>query len=231
MSRRWTAWLGGIFLIGLVALIPLRLSLAGIAEYGFTARQVAGTIWYGRIGELMWHGRRLGTFEVRVEPLPLLFGGLRARFDRMDDPSGQLTGLLLLGGSRGVRGLDGRVAGAGLLGDLPIEHFEARDFSLVFAGGRCAEAAGMARIQLAAPMAALGAGQLSGTLRCEGRRVRFRLSDPAGQASLEFYLQADGRFRAWLRLLGTPPELAADLARAGFQPSAGGLVLSAQGEW
>lgn len=231
MSYRWAAWVGGIFLIGLLGLLPLRIALQGIADKGFTARQAAGTIWYGRIGELMWNGRRLGTFEVTVDPWPLLVGNIRARFSRMGDPDGQLVGMLVSGGASGVRGLNGRIAVAGLIGGLPVEQFEAVDLTLVFDGRRCIEASGQARVYLAAPLAALGAAQLNGTLRCEGRRARFRLADPSGQASLEFYVQGDGRYRAWLRLVGTPPEIAADLALAGFRPSADGLAMSARGQW
>lgn len=231
MNRRWALWFAGIFVVGLLALMPLRLAVAGIADQGFSARQVAGTIWYGRIGELMFRSRRLGTFEVAVEPVPLLVGTVRAHFNRMDDPDGQLEGLLLRGGSSGVRGLDGRIAIAGLLGDLPVELFEAVDLTLVMSGGRCVAASGQARVTLAAPLPGIGATQLRGTLRCEGQRVRFRLADPSGQAALEFYLQGDGRYRAWLRIAGAPPETLADLALAGFRPTAEGLTMSAQGQW
>lgn len=231
MNRRWALWFAAILLIGLLALFPLRIAIAGVVEQGLTARQVAGTIWYGRIGELMFRGRRLGTFEVTVEPFPLLVGAVRARFNRMDDPNGQLEGVLLSGGASGVRGLDGRIAMAGMLGDIPVELFEATDLTLVMDDGRCVDASGQARVTLAIPVAGVGAAQLTGTLRCEGRRVRFRLADPSGQMSLEFYLQGDGRYRAWLRLAGAQPDVIADLALAGFRPSAEGLAISAQGQW
>ncbi|HYI42845.1 MAG TPA: hypothetical protein VD768_04400 [Sphingomicrobium sp.] len=54
MRRPWVPWLSGILAIALVGLFPLRVALGSsdLERIGFTARQVAGTIWYGRIGSL-----------------------------------------------------------------------------------------------------------------------------------------------------------------------------------
>jgi len=84
MSRRLIFWFAGIFALGLLVLLPMRTVLGRLADQGFTARQVAGTIWYGRIGELTYHGRRLGTFEAAVDPLALLTGALKLNFHRLD---------------------------------------------------------------------------------------------------------------------------------------------------
>lgn len=231
MRWRWAAWFAGILLLGLIALFPLRFALGPIEDRGFTARQVAGTIWYGRIGELMIREKRLGTFEVRVAPLPLLVGSSQVRFSRMGDPDGPLEGVLSYGASNGVRDLTGRIAAAGLLGALPIESIESTDVTLLFRDGRCAAASGQLRVTLAIPIPGDFARQLSGTLRCERERVRVRLADPSGVVSLEFYVTAEGRYRAWLRLAGVPPALSAGLALFGFNPSPEGLAMSVDGRW
>lgn len=231
MNWRWATWFGGILLIGLLALFPLRIAIAGMADHGFTARQAAGTIWYGRIGELMLHHRRLGTFEVTVEPLPLLVGSQHIRLNRMDDPDGRLDGMLLFGRTVGVRDLNGKTGASGMFGDLPLETFEAQDIALAFRDGRCVEAEGLAKVLLSANLPGFNARQLSGTLRCEGERVRFRLADPQGAVSLEFYVRADGRYRAWLSVQGAAPQVAALLAGAGFRPGSGGMTLSSEGVW
>ena len=231
MRWRWAAWFGGILLLALIALLPLRFALGPLAERGFTARQVAGTIWYGRIGELMLRERRLGTFEVRVAPLPLLVGSSQIRFSRMGDPDGPLDGILSYGASKGVRDLAGRIAAAGMFDGLPIESIEPDDVTLLFRDGRCAEASGQLRVTLAIPIPGDLARQLSGTLRCEGERARFRLADPSGIVSLEFYITAKGRYRAWLRVAGASPALSAGLATFGFNASPEGLAMSVDGRW
>lgn len=231
MNWRWAAWFGGALLLGLIALFPLRFALGPIAERGFTARHVAGTIWDGRIGELMFRERRLGTFEVRVAPLPLMVGAGQVRFSRIGDPDGPLDGTLSYGSSNGVRDLTGRIAAAGLFGAMPIESVEPTDVTLLFREGRCIAASGQLRVTLAIPIPGDFARQLSGTLRCERERVRFRLANPSGVVSLEFYVTAKGRYRAWLRFVDIPPGLSAGLAMFGFNPSPEGLAMSVDGHW
>lgn len=231
MNRRWGLWFAGIFVIALLALLPIRLAIAGIADAGFTARQAAGTIWYGRIGELMVKGRRLGTFEAAVDPFSLVAGTARIRFNRMDDPQGILTGTLLSGTADGVEGLNGRIGGNGLFGSIPLEAIDAKDLDVRFKGGRCAKAGGRLKAILATPIPGLGSTELAGSPRCEGERVRFNLTAPSGQGGLEFYVTAQGRYRAWLRIAGVAPDTGAALAAAGFRQGAEGLVMSAEGRW
>ena len=228
---RWMAWTGGIFLIALIALLPLRAVAGGLAERGFSARHIAGTIWYGRIDELMFKGRRVGTLDVQVEPLALLLGATRLRFSRIGDPDGELRGTLLLAGRQGVRGLSGRLAAAGMLGDLPLATFDFEELTLLFRGGRCVEAKGQIAVQSPLVVPGQPAPRLSGRLRCEGERVRARLSDPAGALSLEFYVGGNGRYRGWLTARGMAGDTIGQLEQAGFRPSATGMVLSTAGEW
>lgn len=230
MRSRWAIWFGGILLLSLLALLPLRLALGPLAERGFTARQVAGTVWYGRIGELMFHNRRLGTFEVRISPLPLFIGSSRIRFSRMGDPDGPLHGMLAYGSLSGVRDLSGRIAAAGMFGAMPIDSLEPTNLTLLFRDGRCVTASGQLRATLAIPIQGDFARKLSGTLRCERERVRFRLADPSGVVSLEFYVTAERRYRAWLRLVGVP-SASAQLAMLGFRPSPEGFAMSVDGRW
>ena len=231
MNRRWALWVTVIFLIALIALLPIRLAIAGITDAGFTARQAAGTIWYGRIGELMVKGRRLGTFEAAVDPVALLFGTVRISFNRMDDPQGTLTGALLTGGPSGVEGLTGRVAANGLFSSIPLDAIDAQALDVRFEDGRCTKAGGRLKAVLATPIPGLASTELAGAPRCEGERVRFTLTAPSGQGGLEFYVTAQGRYRAWLRIGGVPPETGAALAAAGFRQGGEGLVLSAEGRW
>ena len=229
MSRRWSLWFGALLLLSLLALVPLRVALGGLVDQGFTARQVAGTVWYGRIGELSLRARRLGTFEVRLDPGPLLIGAVNLGFHRMDDPNGNLDGTFVAGSTRGIRSTSGRLAIAGLVGKLPVDTLQLDGVTMLFRGGQCAEASGRVIMLVAAPLPGLGGVQYQGAPRCEGERVRFVLAGPSGAGEVEFYLRSNGELRAWLRVPRGDPATAAALSAAGFRESPEGWVLSAEG--
>ena len=230
MSRRLIFWSAGILALGLVALIPLRTALGRFVEQGFTARQVTGTIWSGRIGELHFKSRRLGTFEVALGPLALLTGAVKLRFHRIDDPQGVLDGALVSGASRGFRDTSGRIGVAGLFGPLPLDSFEFDKVSIMFKGQECAKAEGRVTVLLAAPLPGVDGLVLRGSPRCENKRVRFVLSTPSGTDKLDFYVRSSGDYRAWFRIHGAQPDQSANLVALGFSPSQDGLMMSIDGK-
>lgn len=230
MNRRLILWFAGILALGLVALIPLRMALGGVVDQGFTARQVAGTIWYGRIGELNFKSRRLGTFEVALEPLALLTGSVKLGFHRLDDPQGVLDGALVSGATRGFRDTSGRISVAGLFGTLPLDTIEFDKVSVLFKGQNCSKAAGRVTVLLAAPVAGVDGVVLRGSPRCENKRVRFVLSTPSLAGKFEFYVRSSGDYRAWFHVRGAQPDQAASLMAAGFSQSAEGLMVSVDGK-
>ena len=230
MSRRLILWFAGILALGLIALIPLRTALGRFVDQGFTARQVAGTIWYGRIGELDFKARRLGTFEVALDPLALLTGAVKLNFHRLDDPQGVLDGALVSGTSRGFRDTTGRIGVAGLFGALPADAIELQDVSILFNGQDCAKATGQATVILAAPLPGVDGVSLRGSPRCEKERVRFVLSTPTGTGRLDFYVRSSGDYRAWFHVHGVNADQGATLAAAGFTASPEGMMLSVAGK-
>ncbi|MES2905277.1 MAG: type II secretion system protein N [Pseudomonadota bacterium] len=230
MTRRLILLFAGIVAISLLAFVPLRTAVGRIAEQGFTARQVAGTIWHGRIGELNFGTRRLGTFEVAVEPLALLAGGVKMNFHRLGDPQGSLNGTLVSGGERGLRDTTGRIGATGLFGALPVDAVQLDDVTLLFRGQECSAASGRVTVLLAAPIPGVDGVSLRGSVRCENRRVRFTLATLSGSGKLDFYVRSTGDYRAWFHVRGAQPDQAAILAAAGFTPSADGLMMSVDGK-
>lgn len=230
MSRRPIISFIGILALGLIALFPLRIAVDRLDNQGFTARQVAGTIWYGRIGELMFRGRRLGTFEAELDPLAMLTGAMKLNFQRLDDPQGVLQGALVSGVNRGLRDTTGRIGAAGLFGGLPVEAFELDDLTLLFSRRRCTRAAGQAKILLSMPLPGVDGVTLSGSPRCENDRVRFVLSTPTGAGKLDFYIRSSGDYRAWFHVRGANAEQLANLTAAGFTASPEGMMLSVDGK-
>jgi len=232
MSRRWLAcWLAMLFL-ALLAFLPLRVALATseLERIGFGARQVAGTIWYGRIGDLQLRSRPLGTFEVAVDPASLLLGSPSMRMNRLDGTEGPLEGIVRAGRQRGIARMNGRIAAQSLFSPLPIEALEFRDATLLFRDGLCAEASGTVVPVLAAPVPGVDLGSgLMGRLRCNGRRARVVMRDPNGAGRLDLYVDSAGAYRAWMSVDAPSPELSAVLVGLGFRHSSLGLTLSARG--
>jgi general secretion pathway protein N len=229
MNWRWAVWTVGIGLIALLLLLPLRvaLSAADLQQLGMSARQVGGTIWQGRIGELMLGRQLLGTFDVRLDPGALLLGRIAMPFERLDQVQGPLTGVLRAGGSlTGVERLNGAISAANLLGGAPIDALIFTDTTILFEGDRCAEARGRIAANLAVRFGPLALDRgFAGTVTCEGDRIRARLASQAGTEQVEFFVNASGRVRGWITIRSPLPGLDTLLSTYGFRTGSGGLTL------
>jgi general secretion pathway protein N len=231
-QRRWLAWVGGIALLALIGMFPLRAALAisDLDRIGFSARQVAGSIWYGRIGEFQLRSQPLGTMEVRLDPAALLFGNVSMRFNRMDSPDGVLRGKLVSGLRRGIKETSGRIAVAGMLAPLPIEALELNEVTALFRDGTCVEASGRVTPIVNASVGGASFSALTGSVTCDGERARAVFQGTSGNERIEFYVGSSGNYRAWMSVRSTAPEINAALASAGFRPAAGGMTLSVDGQ-
>ncbi|MCJ8191263.1 type II secretion system protein N [Sphingomicrobium aestuariivivum] len=232
MKKRWFLYALAVFAIALVTLFPLRLALDMTLgrDALLSSRQVAGSIWSGRIGDVMVGEERLGTFDVGLRPLPLLIGRTEVDVERLSDPDGPLTGRFFLSGpSEGVASLDGRVNIGGLVSPLPIDAVRFEDVDALFDGGACKSAAGTVTAIPATAIAFL-AGELSGPVSCApDGRVLALLSRPRGGEEVELYLDANGNVEAYLTIAGAPPAIGELLATYGFERSDAGWTLSSRG--
>ena len=229
MRLRWALWTVGIGLLALLLLMPLRvaLSAADLQQLGLTARQVGGTIWGGRIGELMLGRQLLGTFDVRLDPGPLLLGRIAMPFERIDAVQGPLTGVMRAGGSvAGVEGMNGAIPASNLLGGAPIEALTFSDTTILFEDGRCTQASGRIAANLAVRFGPLALDRgFAGTVSCDGDRVRARLASQAGTEQVEFFVSSTGRVRGWVSIRSPLPGLDVLLSSYGFRPGPAGLTL------
>jgi general secretion pathway protein N len=229
MNWRWAVWTTGIALIALLLLVPLRvaISAAELQQLGMSARHVGGTIWQGRIGELMLGRQLLGTFDVRLDPGALLLGRIAMPFERLDQVQGPMTGVLRAGGSvTGVERLNGAVPAANLLGGAPIDALTFTDTTIMFEGDRCAQASGRLAANLAVRFGPLALDRgFSGTVSCDGNRVRARLASEAGTEQVEFFVNSSGRVRGWITIRSPLPGLDTLLSTYGFRTGSGGLTL------
>lgn len=229
MNWRWIVWTLGIGFIAMLLMLPLRvaLSAADLQQLGMSARQVGGTIWGGRIGELMLGRQLLGTFDVRLDPGALLLGRIAMPFERLDQIQGPLTGTLRAGGSvTGVERLTGAVPASNLLGGAPIDALTFTNTTILFEDGRCVEASGRIAANLAVRFGPLALDRgFAGTVSCEGNRVRARLASEAGTEQVEFFVSATGRVRGWITIRSPLPGLDGLLSTYGFRTGPGGLTL------
>lgn len=232
MSRRWIAVAAGLGVLAFVALFPLRLALglSDMQSIGFTARQVEGTIWSGRIGELHLRSQTLGAMDVALDPFALLVGNLSMGFRRLDNPEGPLEGRLVTGSSRGLIETSGRLAIADMFAPLPISALELDKVTVMFREGECSRASGQVRPIIAAPIPGVtfDAG-LSGVVECDGQRARVRMATPSGAERLEFYVQESGQYRGWMSVRSSRPDVAGALSVFGFRPSPQGMTLTVDG--
>lgn len=232
MNPRWLGWTAGIAALALIGTFPLRIALgwSDLERIGFAARQVAGTIWYGRIGELHLRSQPLGTLEVALDPAAVLIGDIGMRFNRLDNPDGPLEGRLVAGFSRGLVDTSGRIAVGQMFAPLPIAALELHKVTVVFRDGRCERAAGRVSPMLAAPVPGLNlASGLSGAVECDGKRARVEMETPSGSERIDFFVQDSGEYRGWISVRNQDPVVTVALAVLGFRPSPDGMTLQVDG--
>ncbi len=232
MSRRWILAIAGIAIVAVIALFPLRLALglSDLQSIGFTARQVEGSIWSGRIGELHMRSQPLGSLDVALDPFSLLIGNISMGFNRLDNPDGPLEGRLVAGVTRGLIDTSGRIAVGDMFAPLPIAALELDKVTIKFRDGHCEQAAGRVRPIIAAPLPGLtfDAG-LAGVVECDGQRARVRMVTPSGAERLEFYVRDSGDYRGWMSVRNNQPDIAGALSAFGFRPSPQGMTLTVDG--
>ncbi len=116
------------------------------------------------------------------------------------------------------------------LAPLPVSRATFDKFTGTFTGGRCSEAEGRVRMQVAALIAGLDlANGLSGEARCDGDALLIPLASQSGQEKLDLRIRADGAYEATMRIRTTDPALTGALAANGFQVAGGEQMLRVAG--
>ena len=241
LSGRSKLVLAAIFVIALIATFPLRLVL-GLADpggRGITAREVAGSIWDGGIGDLRVGALPLGDVAAHLRPLPLLIGRREVHVERLTAVGAVATGSpgdfsANAAGGEGwlsLRDVQGQVPIGDAFGAIPATALGFRDFHAELSSGRCVGAGGQVSLILA-PFSELMPGPvaLNGTARCSKGALYVPMTGPTGLEHLFLRLEPDGRWRADLVLSGLPAEVTAPLLEAGFAARPGGIGISANGK-
>ena len=196
-NRARIAFFAGALLFALVALLPLRLAIGWFAldGRGLAARDVAGSLWLGVLGDAQFGGVALGDMEAGLRFLPLFVGRARIDVERADDGPPLEAGITATRHGFGIDDATGTILLGGA-GGLPIEAVELDDVSVRFAGGLCEHAEGRVRAQLLGELAPLVPGGLAGEARCDGAALLLRLRGQAGADGIDLRLLENGRWRA-----------------------------------
>jgi general secretion pathway protein N len=236
VRRRWGIAAALFALLLIVATFPMRLALvlAGADRAGLTAREVVGPVWWGGIGDARLGAFQLGTLDAWLAPGPLFLGRAELAFRRQHSTLGTLSGRLRGGNLRGVSDLTGTTTATVGLGIVPIDTISFEGVEALFdKAGRCQSAQGRLRLSVGASIAGLDLSRgLSGALRCYKGRVQAALSSQSGMERLTVNFAADGAYQARLTIsVDRDPSMATALGALGFQPTAGGYMLTSSGRF
>lgn len=233
LSRRMRIILIAALVLGAILFLPMRvaLGLAGLDRVGLSARDVTGTMWSGRIDQLMLGDMALGTVRAGLSPWPLFVG--RARFDivRANGAPDDLAGAITMGFGRvGIDDVTGTVPLGRSFAPLPVGSLTLEDVSAYFTGDICGHAEGRVRAHMAGQFPGLNLTQgLSGVAACDGEALLLPLVSQSGLEKVNLRLWRSGRYAAEMRVETADPALAAALGLAGFRAAGNALVLTAQG--
>ena len=236
LKTRRPVLFGGMLLVALIALFPLRLALGafGLADEGLSAREVVGPVWWGGLGEARYGDVALGDLSAGLSPIQLFVG--RARIDvegQEGMPNESLHGALSF--SRNTAGVDdvaATVPAGDVFAPVPITSIAFDDVSVHFQDGRCERAEGKITATIAATMPQLNLPPtLSGNARCEGGALLIPLASQAQTESIAVTIEADGKYRAMLTARPSDPNVGIALMAAGFKQVGTGYSLTVAGNF
>ncbi|KQN94044.1 type II secretion system protein N [Sphingomonas sp. Leaf231] len=224
-----------LFAAAMAVFLPLRLALGwgGLDGQGFTAREVTGSLWSGRLVEARFGDIALGDLDAGLSPLALLIGRARiALAGEADDPAQRLSGVVEIGRNRAaVIGATGPLSPGNAFAPLPVTALNLDGVTVRFVDGACEAAEGRVRATLAgAFVGQVLPGALSGGARCDGGALLLPLASGAGEG-VNLRLWPDGRYRAELTLIPTDPAIATRLEGAGFAVNGAGRTLTVEGRF
>lgn len=233
LSRRARVILALVLLSGLLLFFPMRvaLGLAGLERLGVAAQDVRGTVWSGRIDQLMLGDVPVGNVRAGLSPLALFTG--RARFDiaRRKGLADDIGGALTIGFGRiGVDDATGMVPLGRSFAPLPVGSLMLEDVSAYFAGDRCGHAEGRVKARMAGQFPGLNLSQgLSGVVGCDGDALLLPLASQSGMEKITMRIWRSGRYEAEMRVETADPSLAALLGQAGFAGVGNAQILKVEG--
>jgi general secretion pathway protein N len=227
---------GAIFVVALIALLPLRLAMGwfDLGNTGLTARVVSGSVWSGTLREASFGGVALGDLHAGLSPFQLLIGRARIGLSGQGDGAARpFRGAISVSRhSFGVDDMSATLPAGTVFAPVPVSALDLDDVSIRFQDGNCEKAEGRVRATLSGDLAGINLGQgMSGSARCDAGALLLPLVSQAGTESIALRLWGTGRFRAELTVQPSDPAEIQKLVLGGFQASAKGYVLAIEGKF
>ena len=233
LSRRMRIALILLFAFGFLLFMPMRIAigLAGLERLGVAARDVRGTIWSGRIDQLMLGTTALGSVRAALSPVSLLAARVRIDVERRNGVADDISGALTVGiGRIGIDDVSGAIPLGRTFAPLPVGSFVMDDVTAYFSGDRCGHAEGRVRAQMAGQFPGLNLSQgLSGVATCDGDALLLPLVSQSGLEKVNLRIWRSGRYVADMRVETADPSLADALGKAGFADVGGARLLKIEG--
>jgi len=236
LKTRPVALFGGMMLVALIVLFPMRLALGlfGLASEGLSAREVTGSVWWGGLNEAHYGNVALGDVGAGLSPIQLIVG--RARIDvwgKEGAANADLNGAVSF--SRNTSGVDdvtATIPAGDAFAPVPITAIQFDDVSVRFRDGRCETAEGKVTATIAGTMPQLNLPPtLAGNARCEGGALLVPLASQAQTESIAVTIEADGKYRAVLTVRPSDPALGVALMGAGFRQTSAGYRMTVNGNF
>lgn len=225
-------------LLALVALIPMRVGLSwlGLADHGFAAREVEGSVWNGALTEAQYASAALGDLHAGLATLPLVIGRARLDLERnADAPEAAAEDVIdgaitMSGGSFGLDDMRARLQTGNAFAPLPLRSVSLDNVSAHFDNGLCTSAEGMVTAELGGDLAGVPLpATLAGNARCDGGELLLPLASQSGMEQINLRLGAGSTYTLELVLNPSDEALRARLAASGFAPSGQGFAMTISG--
>lgn len=225
-----------MFLIAVIVLIPMRLGLdwLGLDERGVAAREARGSVWNGLLTEAQFGGSDVGDVDAGLGFFPLLIGRARLSVAR-DAPEGEALGefrgaLSVAGVDFGIDDMTARLPVAEMFAPISMTALDLEDLTAHFENGLCVEAEGTVRAELIPNAAGLALpASATGAARCDEGALLLPMIGQSGMDQLNVRIDGSGAYSAELLVRPADDGMRDRLIAAGFQPTAGGYAIVANG--
>ena len=236
MSKLFRIFLLLVILLGIALyLMPLRIAvaMAGIEDDKFSARDISGSIWNGRIEGAQIGSYPLGDLDAGVQFFPLLVGAVKMDLERTatDEQNGLIATIGKKDGALLIENASTKINVGQQLAPLPASTVDIENVSLSFANGRCQSASGTVRMSLDANIPGLDLKQgLLGNAICQDGVLVLPLKSGSAMETLTLKLAGDGTYSGRLLLTGGNRAWTLLLPTLGFRKVPNGYVITLAGQ-
>jgi len=232
-NRTLVALLVGLVLAMVLILAPVSLVTSALGRTGLmSATGARGTVWIGRLDNVVLAGSPVGDLKLGLSPLALLTGQTRVGLRQTAGFDGRAV-LFPAGAKRGVEGLTWRMPVDLTETGLPVAGVATfKNAAAVFRKGQCVRAGGQIELRLAGD-GPLGGLLLSGAPVCRRDSWVSTLSGAAGAAKVVLATRIDGkgRFQVEMMVVTTDEPTIQSLLANGFLRDAVGARRTLDGQW